>query len=1222
MPIAFDPSTGEIIKSSSKENQDQDNSSEVIIDAPATPEIAPVKEAPAPETPIIEPIVSELIETPAAGFPIEPSTSRVEETPASPTEFSFSQRIAAQFREENIVFGNVIPALADTIMWQRALTSDMNKFFFDDPTFNLGKAIEEIPEDERLLYSWCVNQDQVNAQREHIENEKIDRRAKEEAGFWESTLANIINYTTDPINIANAAVASDAAAAITAITTPVLGPVAPVAGTIAWGTTFFGLHETEMYFLKNLRTKADVINAAIINGLITPGLAIGGKVLKKAVDQFVKFGKELWGVVKPKSSDVMDLIEGVDYHIKTGDEPYQLTLIDGALHTVPVNGGNPTAIANLPNVLKPLFKLSSSGEAAVHPYETVNKLGEMFFGNTFTTNAMIENPLHQRGPAVDSLVNLDRAKVVEGTDYYFSCLDNVLKFYKNSNTSFTRKDFDAELHKAIINGGEHQDPTISAYAKWYLTDEYVRTEEAILQKALPNLNLDKNLGEGYLSEREANLDIRSLLRQDQFDQVTDLSHYSRVYDKQAIMLNERIFTNRIARGDIKHAKQSQEQELHQTLMEIDKTYEESLKKIEETRLEASQNYLGKNKKVEEARLLRDATFSKMKAEETKQEAIKEAQAKIKSDAQIAWNARISAKAKVETILGTNQDRHVSSMEILIENPSMAKQRTVYVHDGALAEFLVKDPLANFQRSHDILDHRVAMQKGLRSYGYKSMEEVYDALNKEYATKRQDAAAKGKDKPEVKQRELVQKAENEYKDAVRMTQMIPELVAGIYGRESAMAHPYVNKSLNIIRNYNYIRLLTGQTISAWQDAAMVLKEFGVRAIPEFLNDLAITIGLATKKEKKIQTGLKKMIKSFSVALDSSRHIFVERQINEKFDSSIVTPSTTSTFGRALNMTEAASAKMASINTSISGINVHNDFFQTLNAKLFVNYFTQLLLKPKKTSADLREITKHRFPTGMVKRFKEQFDAHGEIIDDYHLSNSQLFTDPEVKEAFNAAVLTHTYNTIVVPGPGDVPAFFHTQMGKFFVSFKNITFSMMNKITQELATGTAKHPFVAIASGLGLGVMIKYLKGWINDDPPDIRDPELYFDAIAGMDALATVGEGLKLFHDCYKAATNRHGINFHERMVKLSPNASMVADLFQLGAKGIQSGAQRLYGEEPEEVYKPVSEKKLRALMLWIPYNAHPIIRSLVTRGIRSYVESEGGTLMKTRKERYAEEYGE
>jgi hypothetical protein len=632
----------------------------------------------------------------------------------------------------------------------------------------------------------------------------------------------------------------------------------------------------------------------------------------------------------------------------------------------------------------------------------------------------------------------------------------------------------------------------------------------------------------------------------------------------------------------------------------------------------------------------EMSFLEAKASEKRKKAVGKAYGKLLSVKRLTAKAKASARGTTDTILGMGSpnERYVSEIEMMIQNPSYGKKIGVNVDDRLLFPWLEKDVLQINKTMHSVLDPLIAQQKVLKSYGYGDMKHLRESLDMEYSSEVEKLGQKYRleaKTPEEKVAELQEhpKARNEahqlikdYERAKELLDLAPSLVSGMYGKREALADPRVTTFVQGMRNLNYFRLLGGQLLAALQDVSMMVENFGLKnTIEATLNELRIVgTPIRTAKEKESQALFRKMLNSFGVALDRTLTNVHERQIRENFGPNLRANLRNKTGGVTLDLFERSTAAMSVVNSKISFINHWNDFAQTLNAKLFTTRLMELIEKPVKTKADLRELSTYRFPLEMIPEAREQFALHGLKENDYYFANTHLWTNPEVREAFNAAVLTNTFNTVVIPSAGDTPLFMRKLWGKFFFSYKSIMFSMMNNIFQKFATGNMSHPFAYLASATAIGVSTEYLRSWLSNDEYDFRDPKLYLRGAAKIDALGFLGELGKTAMDLYEAANLRDGSGFAQSVADLSPNLSIGFSIAKGVARGAEWGVGKFMDEEESwKVAKPLSERELRSIKTFFPFHSQMFINFLATRGIGEYVRESGGKPMKTRREKFAEE---
>lgn len=383
-----------------------------------------------------------------------------------------------------------------------------------------------------------------------------------------------------------------------------------------------------------------------------------------------------------------------------------------------------------------------------------------------------------------------------------------------------------------------------------------------------------------------------------------------------------------------------------------------------------------------------------------------------------------------------------------------KERTLAISDYAIEDFLESDA----EVVSRIYSRTMSADAELATaFGRADLGDQLDKIRDHYAILRRgvtdEATLKALDerlKADLRDVEAV-------RDRLRGTYALPRDHNSLIVRASRVA-----------RNWNYIRLLGGMTLSAIPDLARSVMVHGVsRVVGDGLAPMVKNFRgfkLAGEEAKLAGTALDMILDNRAMQLAD---VWDDYGRLSKFERGV--QSLTNRFGVV--------SLMAPWNTAMK------EFSAVVTQARMLKAITA---GPKAARAEVERLAFLGIDPMTADRIAEQFAAHGDTLDGGVLvANTAKWTDREAVEAFRAAMVKEVDRIIVTPGQ-DKPLWMSTELGKTIGQFKSFAIAS----TQRTALAGLQQRDAAALNGallaVGLG-MVRYgvygaVAGYaVSDDP---------------------------------------------------------------------------------------------------------------------------------------------
>lgn len=426
--------------------------------------------------------------------------------------------------------------------------------------------------------------------------------------------------------------------------------------------------------------------------------------------------------------------------------------------------------------------------------------------------------------------------------------------------------------------------------------------------------------------------------------------------------------------------------------------------------------------------------------------------------------------------------------------AMDKARTLNVPDEVLEPFLVNDASQLTAHYANRASSIVRTQEAIRELpqGFESFNDLKIHVNDEYRAK---IAAATDDKAAAK---LI-------KEQAEASDLLDNMYRSMTGSlfKSGKATKYFER----IRQYQYMRLLGGVTLSSLPELAMPALRMGL------LNTL--------------RDGYLPMLRSWKTAKltrDQFKDLDVglEREMNNVLealsDNSVSLGRVQTGYDRAMSVASDAFGKA-------SGLTYFTSFGRRLAAQVSSSEFIRLMQR----RATLTATEKQRLATAGIST--KDYDRMAAMIDKYAdnangswIPNHELWDDETAKTLFMDYVQRQVNSTVLKPGRGDIPFMFQSSdIGRLAFQFKSFASGATGRITIAGLQARDARTLMGFTYLAALGSLSAIVKDKIagresSEDPAELILDGISRSGLAGLMGSTLLDTGLT----AYNGASRRFG----------------------------------------------------------------------------------------------------
>jgi hypothetical protein len=400
----------------------------------------------------------------------------------------------------------------------------------------------------------------------------------------------------------------------------------------------------------------------------------------------------------------------------------------------------------------------------------------------------------------------------------------------------------------------------------------------------------------------------------------------------------------------------------------------------------------------------------------------------------------------------------------VKNPGVLKARSLNVPDAILKPYLSHD----FEHVMGAYNRAILPQLEMRrTFGSADLKDQFRTVRDAYH--RQLAAAESN---EAKAK-LTKQMKADIADLTLLRDRALNQV-GPRGNESLQ----VVRAAQLVRSFNYLRMLGGQTLSAIPDVGRLVTRYGLfntgRRLAGFLGSSELR-NLSKADAQRMGTALDVVLHTRQHTLEGVGDEMAGSQLGQRMHN------LTANF------------------TKITGIAHWDTMMRVLSSQLEQDALHRLINKGNVSTLERGKLAAHGIGDAELPAIREQWAQHGSDENGLNRARTELWKDRDAAQRVEQAVQRAASSNAFFVGKGDMPnsvlGFANPQVVKFILQFKAFAISSVNRLAIPLAQGLAHRDVMAangLASMLALGALTYYVKelaaGRKADLSPDNLIPE--------------------------------------------------------------------------------------------------------------------------------------
>lgn len=372
--------------------------------------------------------------------------------------------------------------------------------------------------------------------------------------------------------------------------------------------------------------------------------------------------------------------------------------------------------------------------------------------------------------------------------------------------------------------------------------------------------------------------------------------------------------------------------------------------------------------------------------------------------------RVTRDEITDRIMGTSNGR--TSYDVVQLERGPLKERTFNIPDERIEDFLESDIDVVMRQYVKTMAPDVELN---RVFGDVTLEAKIGEINDAYKKKINEATT---------EKERVKLRNHQIAD-VRDIGAMRDRLRGTY-KTPADPNAFFVRAGRLMRDFNFMRMLGGMTISAIPDAARLVAVNGLKSVSKGLAQLATSpkrFNMARAESKKTAAGLDMVLNSRSASLAELTDAY---QRGSAFERGV--RAATDTFSKMTLMSHWNSAMK-----QFAGV-ITSDRILTESLKWADGTISK---------ASITKMAVSGIDEDLAKRIAQQFNKHG---DDgtIKLTLGDKWDDLEALQSFKSATLKDVDRTIVTPGQGEKPLWTSSETGKMIFQFKTFASAAHHKV----------------------------------------------------------------------------------------------------------------------------------------------------------------------------------
>lgn len=405
---------------------------------------------------------------------------------------------------------------------------------------------------------------------------------------------------------------------------------------------------------------------------------------------------------------------------------------------------------------------------------------------------------------------------------------------------------------------------------------------------------------------------------------------------------------------------------------------------------------------------------------------------------------------------------------------------LFVPDEVVDDIVDKDAIKVFNGIADRASRIVRTNQGLNELGYSSLKDIHEALNKEAADKLKLLDPNSKEAIKIK--------ENLAEDLELADGMYKALMGQI--RKPSKIDPYINT----LKNYQYVRLLGGVTLTSLGEPFMAVFRAG-------FVDTFKHAWLPYFKNIKTATLARDQLNDLTGAMEFESNAIL-KHMGEDLPYDQARPHT---------WWESLSANMSTAHSSLSGINWFTGSGRRIAGQVGTANIIRMLRKVEKTDLEVAKLANLGIGKADYEKVLKEINSKVEEYDGSFILNPGKWEDTDALNIMKQAIQSHIESMVLRPNISSKPLWTQeTAVGSLLWQFK----SFMTKVTGSLTANAAQRMSMGdltaytglmtlLAAGTAIYALKEKIKGREVEDINDLILGGLIHSGVLGLAATSVL-----------------------------------------------------------------------------------------------------------------------
>ena len=411
---------------------------------------------------------------------------------------------------------------------------------------------------------------------------------------------------------------------------------------------------------------------------------------------------------------------------------------------------------------------------------------------------------------------------------------------------------------------------------------------------------------------------------------------------------------------------------------------------------------------------------------------------------------------MDRILGAT--RGVADIGQHPKNPGVLKLRKLDVPDEILKPYLSHN-LEEVTRSYNkAILPQIEMRK---TFGSADLKDELQQVRDQYHIAISRAAS------DAEKARLTKQMAADLEDLT----LLRDRVLGNVGPRNDQARYFV-RAANVLRSWNYVRMLGGQTLSALPDLGRLATRYGLantgRRLAAFLTS-SHARSLTLADAQRVGTAVDNVLHTRVSSLD----------------------------GIGEDEMSAPLHNLTARFTKLSGIAHWDSMMRALSSQLEQDAIYRLVMKGNASTLERAKLAGHGIGADDLEAIRAEWAKHGSEEGGLHRARTELWKNQAAAAKVESAVQRAASNSAFYVGHGDLPGFASSDVGRLLFQFKAFSLSSVNRLLLPTMQGLAHRDLAAVngvATLMALGGLSYYLKEVAAGRKPDLSLDSLIPNAV--------------------------------------------------------------------------------------------------------------------------------